>query len=1187
MRDDSSAPETTDVLIGQLLKEYEAADAPDRAAVLRRYGELHPHLTEEFGRVIAAGRLLDEATTRAEPEPPLPRRLGDFRILRRIAIGGMGEIYEAVQEPLGRRVAVKVMRGDHRLLSPSRQARFLREQQVLAELHHTHIVPIHAAGREGTLQYFAMPFIDGLGLHTVLQAVRHRVLSEPGLGSSISPLAEFAGPASTVPDSGPDGARREESPPPGSDGRSNPAGHRVGRAARLSLSKRYLRSVAQVMADAADAVQHAHEARIIHRDLKPSNLMVDRLGQCWVLDFGLAGHLDGHDGPQPRPDGPGPAPELTAFGSLIGTPSYMAPEQYQGRADERSDVWGLGVVLYELLTLRRAFENRGQIESDDPPAPRTLVQNLPRDLAAICEKAIRKDPGDRYPSAREFGDDLRRWLRHEPIRARPARALRRLGLWARRHKGGAAAIAIAASAILMIGAGGWIAGRRIAAEAIAREQTQRRESLIQQLQRRRLSLHRDGWSTQLWDLINQAKTIPGDDSTLRNEAAATLIGLDARAPVQFKDFGASSVAFDPEGRRLLMGGVVDPEGGFQGAKLWDDATRRLLDLGDAAKGPVGFRADGTPIQLVVRDEAEPEAMTLVDLTKKRVVTRFSIPGHLVAGDEDTQDVWMKPDGTLVAAPVRAPDGMVALVVWDGASGEILHRFAMHPGAVAFSPDGGLMAAGDDAGRIVVWSVRTGAELASLQHGRTKIESLAFGTDWHHSSADGPEPPGTGWLLAAGAVGGALTVWDVGAKRPRSFCHGSMYDVYAVAFSPDGATLASCGRIRARLWDVATGRLLLELVGGNFEVGLAFSPNGRRLAVGCVPGFDDGAVRVWDLEDGRGIRSFGGLSGQVARVVFSPDGRLVAALSHDWQVGIWDANTARLRHVLEVPQGLVADNAGLALSPNGRRFAFSSGTEAKWWDLDTGRALGSWPLPPGLCDALAFHLTSQLLLFRVETRAGQQPPYGNVDYREHPRVCRVRDLLGPDPLAPLVEVADYNRGVHVLVASTDGSFFVVEGLGGPGGDLRSTTVYEGQTGRPLTVIPSTRDLHGCSCLSIDPRGILLSVATTPDSTKRMLFEIPSGQRLREIEWDQIGLGPGGTLWATDGPNKLSEACAGYSIYRGDRDRLVVLGSDFPTDDRQPRFSPDGRCFAWGTADGTVFVCDLQEVQRRLGTIGLGW
>ena len=173
------------------------------------------------------------------------------------------------------------------------------------------------------------------------------------------------------------------------------------------------------MIDAAEAVQHAHEAGIIHRDLKPSNLMVDTSEHCWVLDFGLAGYLRAQangetEATDSREATPGPdhspAADPPTVSGVLGTPGYMAPEQFHGRADARTDVWGLGVILYELLTLRRPFENRQQIESTDPPQPSDLVQSLPRDLEAICLKAIRKEPARRYQAALELAQDLRHWL---------------------------------------------------------------------------------------------------------------------------------------------------------------------------------------------------------------------------------------------------------------------------------------------------------------------------------------------------------------------------------------------------------------------------------------------------------------------------------------------------------------------------------------------------------------------------------------------------------------------------------------------------------------------------------------------------------------------------------------------------------------------------------------------------------
>ena len=206
---------------------------------------------------------------------------------------------------------------------------------------------------------------------------------------------------------------------------------------------KYLRSVAKVIADAADALQHAHEVNIFHRDVKPSNLMVDRMGHCWVLDFGLAALRAGTDGATLNASGhdrtdldpvPDAAPELAS--GVLGTLYYMAPEQFERRFDARSDVWGLGVTLYELLTLRRPFNSKTEVLSSDPPRFSDLDAKLPPDLEAICLKATRKDPMDRYQSAGELRDDLRRWLGHEPTRARPARTARRVLLWSRATRGG-------------------------------------------------------------------------------------------------------------------------------------------------------------------------------------------------------------------------------------------------------------------------------------------------------------------------------------------------------------------------------------------------------------------------------------------------------------------------------------------------------------------------------------------------------------------------------------------------------------------------------------------------------------------------------------------------------------------------------------------------------------------------------
>ena len=394
-----------DELLDRFLQQLEQADDP--AIVLHGACECHPNLAAEFTALADSHRLL--ARVRPDTEPPLPPRLGDFHIIHKIAWGGMGNVYEAVQEPFQRRVAVKTIRPMH-VSAPVRE-RFLREQQVLADLHQTHIVPIFAAGCVGDTHYFAMPYLHGATLQEIL---RNERLS----------LATGAKP---------------------------PLGGTHGSAV-------YFRSVAALLADAADAIAHAHERGILHRDLKPANLMVADDGHVWILDFGLAGYLAAEErdrqvqNSQASPDEPtGLSSGLTTPGSIPGTLDYMAPEQLDGSADARTDVWGLGVVFYELLTLHRAYENRPPSDGQELGAgenarsrrrqeltqpltlPRQAVPHLPRDLDAICSRCLQTDPAARYASAQALAEDLRSFLRDEESQARAWNSGERLLRWCRRH----------------------------------------------------------------------------------------------------------------------------------------------------------------------------------------------------------------------------------------------------------------------------------------------------------------------------------------------------------------------------------------------------------------------------------------------------------------------------------------------------------------------------------------------------------------------------------------------------------------------------------------------------------------------------------------------------------------------------------------------------------------------------------
>jgi serine/threonine protein kinase len=419
-----------DVLGGRLLKDWRECAPGDRAAVLDRYCEAYPEFADDFRGMVEAVRLAVLGAPTIPEVDPRPQRLGAFRIEREMPHVGMGRIYEAVQEPLGRRVAVKTIRGDLRRASPEAEVKFLNEQHALARLHHTHIVPIFTAGQEGDLSYFAMPYINGASLSRLVRTAT--CLASSGSSDQTPSLAGLARAAMDSADAGGGDAPPVRATPP----RSNHSGPVV-----TVGSRRYLRSVASVIATAAEALQHAHDARVIHRDVKPSNIMIDFAEHCWVIDFGLASIRNGAALSATNGDATCASSDALTHGGA-GTPPYMAPEQFDrdGSVDARTDVWGLGVTLYEMLAWRPAFSGRSvaelreKIQGEEPVPLESHVKKLPRDLALICRKAMYKDPAERYSTMGEIAADLRHWLADRPTsvnRLWPRRAV----LWTRRNPG--------------------------------------------------------------------------------------------------------------------------------------------------------------------------------------------------------------------------------------------------------------------------------------------------------------------------------------------------------------------------------------------------------------------------------------------------------------------------------------------------------------------------------------------------------------------------------------------------------------------------------------------------------------------------------------------------------------------------------------------------------------------------------
>ena len=411
--------ERLSALLDEYFQSLERGQPIDPRELAARHPELAEHLrgylkSIEFLQGAAVGfRPSGSSESSAGVDPLLSRQLGDFRIVREVGRGGMGVVYEAWQDSLKRRVALKVL-PFAALLDAQQVARFRHEAQAAARLQHPHIVPVYAVGTDQGLHFYAMQFIDGVPLDRVVSELKRRGGKRRGAAEAGE---ELASPLML--------------PPPFASGRVD--------------SESYVREVAELIAPAADALEAAHESGVIHRDIKPSNLMVGAERHVWVTDFGLARN---------RGD-----VELTRPGDFVGTIRYVSPEQAQGPSqlvDARTDVFSLGATLYELLTLHPATRGETsaellrQLEEGRPYPPRAWNPAIPFDLETIVLKALAYSREDRYGTARELADDLRRFAAGEPIRARRPSLADQALRFARRHRVGVLASA-AAVGVLIVG----------------------------------------------------------------------------------------------------------------------------------------------------------------------------------------------------------------------------------------------------------------------------------------------------------------------------------------------------------------------------------------------------------------------------------------------------------------------------------------------------------------------------------------------------------------------------------------------------------------------------------------------------------------------------------------------------------------------------------------------------------------
>jgi eukaryotic-like serine/threonine-protein kinase len=499
----------------------------------------------------------------------------------------MGIVYEAELESLKNRVALKVMHPRFRT-DRSYVRRFQTEARSAAKLHHTNIVPVFDYGQQDGVCYYAMQCIDGVGLERVLEDVRrlranasrenaagtgyagHATVPDAGsdplaaitrglvTGPFTEALTAAVGDVSDATATGGVSPYATSGAPAGLDGSAfapSGSGAEPGSSSIAGQPESvYFREVARLGAQVADALDYAHRQGVIHRDIKPPNLLLDARGNVWVTDFGLAKLVEGAD--------------LSQSHDLVGTLRFMAPERFRGVTSPLGDVYSLGATLYELLTLKPAFAQRDQGRlvdqvTRDLPAPlRQHDRRIPRDLGTIVLKALAKDPKDRFVSAAELGDELRRYLESRPIRSRPVGPVERLWRWGRRNPWPAAAAAL----LTIVAIGSALAAWKFRVDGLRIEDADRTtrvnlfDSLVAQAQARRFS-HRAGQRFASLDALERATKIARELNLradcfelLRDETIAcmTLPDLRPTGRVIHRPPGVLLVAFDPTMTRYAL-----------------------------------------------------------------------------------------------------------------------------------------------------------------------------------------------------------------------------------------------------------------------------------------------------------------------------------------------------------------------------------------------------------------------------------------------------------------------------------------------------------------------------------------------------------------------------------------------------------------------------------------------------------
>ncbi|MBX3414216.1 MAG: protein kinase [Pirellulales bacterium] len=1123
---------TLDDVATQIAEEFRAGNQPSLDDFCERYPELAYEIRAVFTTLLQLERARPDTQQRAASDllrllsstevPPL----GDYRILREIGRGGMGVVFEAVQESLQRRVALKVL-SPWCLRDPRHLQRFEHEARAAAALHHTNIVPVLGVGEERGLHYLVMQLISGAALDEILAVLGEReALAGPSemalriaarLRCSQPTDAKHAGPLPSTP---------------------------VAVVASPTLRQAsYWRHVAALGLQAAEALAYAHRQGVVHRDIKPSNILVDESGNLWIADFGLAKTADSAD--------------LTMSGELVGTARYLPPERLQGTIDARGDIYALGATLYELAVLRPPFAETDKavllkrIAETEPPRPRAINRAIPRDLETIIGKAMAKRPSDRYSSAGELAADLRNYLNDQPIGARRISPVERLWRACRRRPAVAIPTLAAILLVLVVAIGSSIAAARLQQKNQLALDAQRRAEEAERS--RRLELFR----------VHVASA--------RNASQTGKLGQRLAGLRSVRDALQALAPAQPDGRQAF--------------ELTEAAISCLAraDLRELQRVNVRGRYDEVDVdplfQVFLQPARRGTGSDVVSLSNPNDRTvypgedgeetdfigwrTFSRAGRWLLenafcsrqDDRKRLRVWERSSGRLVVDLASAeningyafhPDerhlliiesqGVVRLLDLEtgGLAREFSRRlFAKRP---QFSPDGSRLAFLNATHRVEFVEVEELETLATLADVEEASE-IAFHDD--HT-------------LIVGTSEGDLYEWKVAENRGR-FLPGKHFSaIQRIQISPDAGLMASSDSVGTHVRSTREDRTLLELPGAVVR----FAPDGKRIAV-----HDRNDLALYEIIAAPALRVLNDSSAEAA--VFSPDGRWLAA-SGPAGVKLYSGTD------LEPAADLGLDYCGpVAFSADGRQLAtMGMFSEACRWPIGASvpteigppQALFHQQVPDFFSDRLAPQHHGRHVVYSGDGRLFI------ADYR------RGHVLVSDSAGLPPREFADF-LNVARLVVSPDGKW-----LGGASVISRTVRVWDAQRATIVLDLPD----HAAVAFSHDGLWCALRSASEicvfRTSDWQPECRIPLAASRSEFYLPLVFQPQGGLLAVAGHDQRV------YLYPPGSTDAVAYLPHPENSTITHLTFSPDGRRLVVVAPPLGILVWDLPQLQGELAALG---